>query len=220
MNNALVLQHLLNPTGFTGRQCETKDLCASNPCVFGTCVVKLSEVSCLCQVGYTGQLCNISIDPCHSTPCANAGLCKDLGNQKYECACQPGTSGPQCEIIIDSCDSHPCANGGSCGSRVGGFECSCLEGYSGTLCEEQLDQYPCQNSGQCSLVKGVRKCTCPEGYSGDSCEDVQELDACSSSPCKNGGTCRLDGNAGYLCECSTGYGGTNCEETRPQCSAR
>ncbi|XP_039624856.1 neurogenic locus notch homolog protein 1-like [Polypterus senegalus] len=208
--------------GFTGRQCETKDLCVSNPCVFGTCVVKLSEVSCQCQVGYTGQLCNISIDPCHSLPCANAGLCKDLGNQKYECACQPGTSGPQCEIIIDSCDSHPCDNGGSCVSRVGGFECSCLEGYSGTQCEEQLNQCklnPCQNSGQCSLVKGVRKCTCPEGYSGDSCEDVQELDACSSFPCKHGGTCRLDGNAGYLCECSTGYGGTNCEETRPQCSA-
>ena len=36
---------------------------------------------------------------------------------------------------IDECMSAPCFNGGSCGDAVNGFECACVPGYSGSLCE-------------------------------------------------------------------------------------
>lgn len=39
------------------------------------------------------------------------------------------------------------------------------------------------------------------------CKDV---DNCSSSPCKNGGTC-VDGVDSYTCKCPAGFSGKNCQ---------
>ena len=36
------------------------------------------------------------------------------------------------------------------------------------------------------------------------------IDACTSSPCRNGGTCVVDINS-YTCTCKAGYAGVNCE---------
>ncbi len=35
---------------------------------------------------------------------------------------------------------------------------------------------------------------------------------CTSSPCKNGGTCTVKGVDSYFCECTRGRYGDNCEE--------
>ena len=37
-----------------------------------------------------------------------------------------------------------------------------------------------------------------------------KLNACLSLPCKNGATCRTNGN-GYSCTCRTFYSGVNCQ---------
>jgi hypothetical protein len=36
---------------------------------------------------------------------------------------------------IDHCSSGPCLHGGICKNLYGGFTCSCLESWSGDICE-------------------------------------------------------------------------------------
>ena len=38
-----------------------------------------------------------------------------------------------------------------------------------------------------------------------------QISVCDTNPCKNGGTCAVDGSSdGYTCTCATGYFGVNC----------
>ena len=39
-------------------------------------------------------------------------------------------------LEIDECESNPCQNGAKCVDQEGRFECRCLPGYQGDLCEE------------------------------------------------------------------------------------
>lgn len=41
--------------------------------------------------GFTGNLCQIDIDECASTPCNNGAKCTD-GPNKYTCECTEGTN--------------------------------------------------------------------------------------------------------------------------------
>ena len=40
---------------------------------------------------------------------------------------------------------------------------------------------------------------------------LSDFDDCSSSPCKNGGTC-IDGVNQFTCQCKRGFSGVNCED--------
>lgn len=44
--------------------------------------------------------------------------------------------------------------------------------------------------GKCENKNGVATCICPEGITGEFCENV---DACASKPCRNGGQCSSTG---------------------------
>ncbi|XP_062576129.1 cadherin EGF LAG seven-pass G-type receptor 2-like isoform X1 [Saccostrea cucullata] len=55
------------------------------------------------------------------------------------------------------------------------------------------------------------RCECPSGYAmttGDYCN--MEIDACYSSPCKNGGQCKRK-EGGYTCLCAPDFTGETCE---------
>ncbi len=70
-----------------------------------------------------------------------------------------------------SCDQLPCANGGICTPIGNTYRCSCVAGYQGTNCEENIDECasnPCQYGGTC--IDGVSKCTCGLDFSGLHCE--------------------------------------------------
>ena len=40
---------------------------------------------------------------------------------------------------------------------------------------------------------------------------IQDVPACASNPCKNGGTCNNKNGGGYYCNCTLRYGGADCQ---------
>ena len=60
--------------------------------------------------------------------------------------------------------------------KVNGFVCTCKPGYTGTLCEVEIDECasnPCVN-GECEDKVNGFECKCEPGWTGDVC-DVGEL---------------------------------------------
>jgi hypothetical protein len=78
------------------------------------------------------------------------------------------------------CFPNPCQNDGTC-SRTGlllsEFECSCADGYSGSICEIMSNpctaQMPCMHGGECRLDNNATagyRCICSVTHSGPQCE--------------------------------------------------
>lgn len=60
----------------------------------------------------------------------------------------------------------------------------------------------CQHAGRCINNGNTHLCVCKQGYDGSYCE--REVDECSTSPCRNGATCRSDVGR-YVCLCPPGF---------------
>ena len=44
---------------------------------------------------------------------------------------------------IDECSSNPCTHNGTCIDDVNSFTCSCVEGYTGQVCETGIHLNVC-----------------------------------------------------------------------------
>ncbi|KAG8517651.1 Neurogenic locus notch protein 2, partial [Galemys pyrenaicus] len=109
-----------------------------------------------------------------------------------------------------------CQHSGVCISAGHSHRCQCPLGYTGSYCEEQLDECasgPCQHGATCSGFVGGYRCECAPGYQGVNCE--YEVDECQHRPCQNGGTC-IDLVNHFKCSCPPGTLG----ETRGLLSER
>ena len=128
-----------------------------------------------------------------------------------------GSLSPLAASCVDHCASNDCVNG-QCFNGADTYECVCDQGWTGALCNENVDDCdsnPCQNGGSCQDGIDSYTCTCSPGFDGDNCEN--NIDECASNPCQNGGSCQ-DGIDSYTCTCAPGFDGDNCENNINDCA--
>ena len=130
--------------------------------------------------------------------------------QGSDCSqCVPGFTGPDCQQT-DDCTGVNCSGNGRCVDGVDSFNCSCDPGFTGELCQTNIDECAgvnCSGNGWC--VDGIDSfsCNCSAGYTGTQCE--VNIDDCVGVNCNGNGEC-LDGVNSFTCECSPGYTGKLC----------
>ena len=141
--------------------------------------------------------------------------------------------------MAKQCKPDICQNEARCvdillGSEEAGtamyeFNCVCRAGYSGLMCEDDIDEClsePCQNGGDCAEDVDEYSCSCNDGFLGVRCQT--DIDECRSHPCINRGLCdhqtefvpgysetALPPPGEYSCACQDGYTGMNCAEVLP-----
>ena len=117
-----------------------------------------------------------------------------LGHGVGPMGCTPGQSiGPQVpdggsQVTLSPCASGPCLNGATCIPLATSFMCSCPVGYTGYMCQNQIDNCannPCLNGGTCTNQVGSYTCQCSSEYTGDRCQD--EVEVCGGSYSGNSG---------------------------------
>ncbi|KAI8778862.1 protein crumbs, partial [Biomphalaria glabrata] len=244
-NNGTCVEPTLNSyqcqcaPGYTGTQCQQDiDDCATKPCrVYQVCIDLVNGFRCECPIGTSGNYCEPNnTSDCRHIPCSNGGTCMSKDNV-FVCICPASYTGDFCTSALDICEPSPCQNGGSCiAVNQTMHECVCLVNYSGPNCETLVSdclKSPCQNGGTCVDVmassnsssmsflntteskKDMFVCVCHSNSTGTLCENVVE--ACSSSPCLNGGNCSSFSSKDYHCDCAVGWEGPTCSENINEC---
>lgn len=181
-----------------------------------------------------GMDCSLPVDPCFDAgACSFHGACSSAGLPAgtYTCSCYDGWAGPRCSTpAANACSARPCVNGGTCvtGTTPSTFQCRCIRGFTGTMCE-QVDacwNNPCRNGGSCvnqplGADDSQYSCSCRPGFTGTQCErSAAVTDAPGSSTrcaggvvtCLNGGSCLSRGDGSSGCQCRNGYSGSYCEQ--------
>ncbi|CAB3408902.1 unnamed protein product [Caenorhabditis bovis] len=197
--------HCVCKPDYTGANCENFDPCARKPCKHGNCIA-LSESSSPGGARYQ-CLCPLSAKLEHGTDCVNIeeGVCKKgicghgrcmpcdapkdddmlpICNQAeikrgYRCLCEAGFVPPFCRAHSNPCYQNLCQNSAKCvPNQYKSYDCQCLNGTSGTICEniddacEAFGHSVCQN-GECINDYYWRRgfsCDCLVGYEGLNCE--------------------------------------------------
>lgn len=150
-----------------GQTCEIDiNECVKAPCRNGAvCQNTMGGYKCVCQPGYIGQRCETDTDDCKpSKQQTDFSLYLDsscpLGKNLYS-------------LTIFKSFSDPCSNGGLCRDGINSFSCTCLPGFRGSRCEQDINECesnPCKNGANCTDFVNSYTCTCPPGFSGINCE--------------------------------------------------
>ena len=115
-------------------------------------------------------------------------------------------------LYVDQCTSSPCVNGGTCVNIFNNFTCTCVAGWTGQTCSQEINNCasnPCSNAATCTNLFNNVSCACVAGWGGHLCN--VEADNCASNPCLNGATCtNLFNNVS--CACAVGWGGFTCNQ--------
>ncbi|XP_048778602.1 fibropellin-1-like isoform X3 [Ostrea edulis] len=129
------------------------------------------------------------------------------------CRASPTPPTESSDVIQPCSEEHcfpGCLNGGAC---VGG-KCQCADGFSGSLCQEDVNECvkysnPCEH--RCRNTYGSFFCTCPQGSRLR--EDKRTCQSSTCNPnCINGGRCLNN-----RCRCAPGYYGIICQLDIDEC---
>ncbi|KAG1651953.1 Protein crumbs [Nymphon striatum] len=114
-----------------------------------------------------------------------------------------------------------CENGGECNKNEEGVDvCDCLQGFSGTSCETDIDDCdpnPCANLAQCVDSVNNYTCNCTNGFTGINCEIP--ADKCAPNPCENNGICSTTQDLSFSCSCPAGWTGSVCDVVQDVCAS-
>lgn len=198
-----------------------------------------------CCKGFYGPDCK----PCiggFQHPCYDKGTCSDGIHGNGSCSCQAGWTGIACHICSDpnkhgvNCDEDCRCVHGTCDNRPGtSGVCrrgSCLEGFSGDLCDKTA--MPCNADGllqhchihaYCNQTGLAITCVCKDGYEGDghSCTAINPCLKSNRGDCDTNAECVYAGPGNASCVCAEGWTGdgrvcveiNNCQlESRGGCS--
>lgn len=131
----------------------TSSPCNDLPCQHaGTCISQgKSHFKCECPSRYSGNVCEIDLEPCASSPCPTGIQCIPFYND-YLCKCPNGFTGKHCEARgfedheTSSCSKNVCGTSGQCISiprhslESSDFICNCTGGIlQSTPCAEKSD---------------------------------------------------------------------------------
>ena len=212
--------------GFEGKRCERPiDYCA----IPGTCTSRYhgstcinidyslprsqrpTRATCVCETsGYRNNDCDDDIDEC--------AVYEDcLEPARFRCRnqhcggefCARCRQPPECV--------YPCAFlQGSCINTVGSFRCNCGDGFTGALCEQDIDECNlagfdiiCASTGLCANTHGSYRCDCLTGYQGIRCNlDINECTT-RAHECSGDSLC-VNNRGSYECICNAGYEGRFC----------
>jgi hypothetical protein len=121
---------------YTGVNCQTRNDCASNPCLNkGVCIQNSNGFTCNCPSNYGGSTCAIRTD-CFGSGCLNGGECILTSTSSYICQCPAGVTGPFCESVQNNaCLSGPCLNSGICYTYGNSYYCLCSALTAGPNCQ-------------------------------------------------------------------------------------
>ena len=75
--------------------CTFDDICSKIDCGHGQCVQDFDQGKCLCQIGWTGDFCQVNIDECQQgNNCSKQNsVCEDHPDGFYTCQCHAGFTG-------------------------------------------------------------------------------------------------------------------------------
>ncbi|KAK7483627.1 hypothetical protein BaRGS_00025180, partial [Batillaria attramentaria] len=173
---------------------------------------------CICDDGWTGNLCHDDVDECseNKTICGSDQVCHNTRGS-YTCDCLDGyrknTHGV-CEDI-DECAPgsmlNTCGPQEECVNVPGTFYCTCGAGYT-SINGECADVDECSGGTSnceqiCVNVPGFYNCDCYYGYRLDanrvSCTHVSEVCAQEGLICAHG--CTLNNDDQAVCFCRKGF---------------
>ncbi|XP_077993211.1 protocadherin Fat 4-like [Glandiceps talaboti] len=117
----------------------------------------------------------------------------------------------ECNQGLDNCNSDA-----TCTNTVGGYNCTCNDGYTGdgredgngcNNIDECNEDMPCDTKADCTDTIGFYTCICQDGYEGtglkEQCHDINEC-VDGSHQCGGSSTC-INTVPGYNCTCESGY---------------
>lgn len=197
--------------GFKGTKCKETDQCRqckTNPCENGgECICKgKKRYWCRCPKGFGGNRCR------NPTPSPVEPLCLSCtnctANATSSCTCKAGY---KCKHRL-SCSFQPCQNGGTCIDSDNGFNCSCLNGYTGETCNISVHTHKCLNGGVKKVtLHGTEMCICTQGFSGTMCQyHDNNINPCTPDNCIHG-SCIVTDDV-YICQCGEGFTGKHCDQ--------
>jgi hypothetical protein len=182
-----------------------------------------------CPYGFIGDgsVACTDIDEClNPNSCDNLTKCTNLvGYPYYDCSlCPPGYAGNSdsrkskkgCQEI-DECLSSPCQHHSPCSDLVNDYNCTCLAGFIGHSCENNIDEClitknACNENtkqGKCLDAVNGYICDCNDGWSGTNCDKpVMPCAKLEKTLCDKHSKCTHTGPGTHNCTCHVGYVGS------------